>query len=98
MNRPQKSELELFTEAVQLPPEKRSAFLESACGQDVRLPANVGALLRAHVESGEFLEQAPAEIKPQTALPREKAGDRVGRYKLLRKFIDPESGLALTKP
>jgi hypothetical protein len=74
MNRPEKSAVGLFTEAVQLPAEKRSAFLEAACGKDVGLRAGVEALLRAHFESGEFLEQASAEIKP---LPGEKAGDRV---------------------
>ncbi len=93
MKRPEKSEVDLFTEAVQLPAEKRSAFLEAACGGDVELRANVEALLKAHVDSGEFLEQAPAEIKPQTGLPGEKVGDRVGRYKLLQQIGEGGCGV-----
>ncbi len=76
MNGSERSEVDLFTEAVQLPVEKRSAFLDAACGGDLDLRASVEALLKAHVESGEFLEQVPAEIKARNALPGEKAGDR----------------------
>jgi len=55
MSGSEKSEVDLFTEAVQLPAEQRSAFLEAACGGDAELQANVEALLKAHQESGEFL-------------------------------------------
>jgi serine/threonine protein kinase len=93
MNRAEKSEVDLFTEAVQLPADKRAAFLEVACGGDVELRANVEALLKAHQESGEFLEQAPPEIKAQNTLPGEKAGDRVGRYKLLQQIGEGGCGV-----
>jgi serine/threonine protein kinase len=78
---------------VQLPTEKRPAFLEAACGRDVELRASVEALLRAHTESGEFLEQPPAEIKAQNALPGEKVGDSVGRYKLLQQIGEGGCGV-----
>jgi hypothetical protein len=36
---------------------RRPGFPEAAYGDDVELRANVEALLKAHKESGEFLEQ-----------------------------------------
>jgi len=93
MNGSEKTELDLFTEAVQLPVESRSAFLEAACGGDAELRASVEALLKAHVESGEFLEQAPAEVKAQNAQPGEKVGERVGRYKLLQQIGEGGCGV-----
>src|SRR5580700_9517874 len=86
MSESEKSEVDLFTEAVQLPVEQRSAFLRSACGGNAELQANVEALLQAHGESGEFLEQTPEEIKAPASVPGEKPGDRVGRYKLLQQI------------
>ena len=93
MNGSEKNEMDLFTEAVQLPVEQRPAFLATACGGDAELRANVEALLRAHMESGEFLEQAPEEIKTQTTVPGEKTGDWIGRYKLLQQIGEGGCGV-----
>src|SRR5271155_3224883 len=93
MNGSEKSEMDLFTEAVQLPVEQRSAFLVTACGGNAELRANVEALLRAHVESGEFLEKAPEEIKAQARVPGEKTGDWIGRYKLLQQIGEGGCGV-----
>src|SRR5271168_3485081 len=93
MNGSEKSEMDLFTEAIQLPVEQRSAFLITACGGDAELRANVEALLKAHQESGEFLEQAPAEVKTQNLTPGEKVGDRIGRYKLLQQIGEGGCGV-----
>src|SRR6266446_3122459 len=93
MNGPEKSEMDLFTEAVQLPAEQRSGFLEAACGGDAEQRANIEALLKAHMQSGEFLEQAPPEVKAQATVPGEKPGDRVGRYKLLQQIGEGGCGV-----
>ena len=93
MSGPERSEVDLFTEAVQLPAEHRSAFLEAACGADSELQANVEALLKALIQSGEFLEEAPAEVKAQARVPGEKPGDWVGRYKLLQQIGEGGCGV-----
>src|SRR5258707_337237 len=93
MNESDKSEVDIFTQAVQLPAEQRSAFLVSACGGDAELRANVEALLKAHMQSGEFLEQAPAEVKAQARVSGEKPGDCVGRYKLLQQIGEGGCGV-----
>ena len=93
MNGSEKSDLDLFAEAVQLPADQRLAFLEGACGGDAELRASVEELLNAHMESGEFLERAPAEISARTTAPGEKAGDRVGRYKLLQQIGEGGCGV-----
>src|SRR6266404_8135569 len=93
MSGSEKSEVDLFTEAVQLPAEQRSAFLEAACGGDADLRASVEALLQAHMQSGEFLEQAPAEVKAQARVSGEKPGDCVGRYKLLQQIGEGGCGV-----
>ena len=93
MNGSEKSDLDLFAEAVQLPADQRLAFLASACGGDAELRASVEELLNAHMESGGFLERAPAEISARTTAPGEKAGDRVGRYKLLQQIGEGGCGV-----
>ena len=49
----------VFTEALRIPVEERSAFLERACAGDENLRRKVEALLRAHDRIGTFLEEPP---------------------------------------
>jgi hypothetical protein len=76
-------------------PAERAAYLDEACGNDADLRRRVEALLRAHAQSGSFLDR-PAMVSEgevtdplpsgqnQTAshLP-ERAESRIGPYKLL---------------
>lgn len=39
-------DLEVFTEAIQLPVEQRAAFLDEVCGQDERRRRRLDALLK----------------------------------------------------
>ena len=76
---------ELFDEAIQLPPERRGAFLESACGADARLRVEVEALLSADTTAGAFLSDPaynPAEVAAKL-LGEENVGTRIGHYRLV---------------
>src|SRR5580693_5483260 len=79
----------VFTEAIQLPADERAAYLASACGGDADLRQKVEALLHTHDHVGDFLEASPqkaaieARVESSTG---EKAGDRIGRYKLLQQI------------
>jgi len=78
----------IFHGALQLPQDQRSDYLMQACGGDPSLRERVAALLRAHEQNGAFLKESagPAQQKTMViSLPlTEKAGDRIGRYKLLQ--------------
>ena len=51
---------DLYHRALALTPERRTTFLEQACGDDADLRAEVDSLLAAHEQAGEFIE-APHE-------------------------------------
>src|SRR5438067_7256692 len=84
-------EKEIFVQALDITPtEERLRFLTSACGKDAVLLARVQALLRAD-ESGEsFLPEQP---KATVVAITEKAGDRIGRYKLLQQIGEGGCGV-----
>jgi serine/threonine protein kinase/tetratricopeptide (TPR) repeat protein len=89
-------EVEVFTEAIQLPVEQRSAFLEQACKGDLRLRRRVEELLQTHDQAGDFLEQSPQKAALDAksgAAVGEKAGDRIGRYKLLQQIGEGGCGV-----
>ena len=46
----------IFADAVELPPDERSAFVARACGSDADLLREVVSLLLAHDGNGQFLE------------------------------------------
>jgi hypothetical protein len=49
----------VFTEALRVPVQERSAFLEQVCAGDENLRHEVEALLRAHDRLENFLDEPP---------------------------------------
>ena len=89
---------EVFIAAVEKPdgPE-RAAYLAAACGQDAQMRQRIDNLLREHQRAGSFLEEPAAPpAKPATVLSAqviERAGDRIGRYKLLQEIGEGGCGV-----
>src|SRR6266516_2783242 len=95
MNTP-KDEETIFAAALALPPEQRAACLDQACGGDAALRQRVETLLKAHA-AGAFLEEPAAPVASHTLqiFPpvSERAGDRIGRYKLLQQIGEGGCGV-----
>jgi serine/threonine protein kinase/tetratricopeptide (TPR) repeat protein len=92
----QKRDLDVFTEAVQLPTEERIAFLERACAEDKDLRLRIEALLRSNERAGDFLEQpitGSIGAERMKSVAGEKPGDRVDRYKLLQQIGEGGCGV-----
>ena len=95
MPEPVRRQIEIFAAALELPAgAEREAYLQQACGNEAGLRQRIEAPLQAHEAAGTFLESSAggvpggaldATTQPELA-PREKAGDRIGRYKLLEKI------------
>lgn len=90
MSDPEHTEESLFEQCLELEPEKRRAFLDSACGEDSELRKAVLNLLRSHETSGGFLETMnQADFTEVTkrleriAPSEESSGDQIGRYQIL---------------
>jgi eukaryotic-like serine/threonine-protein kinase len=80
---------QLLEEALRLPPEQRSGFLEPACGTDVELRSEVESLIAAHQEAGSrFLTPAAELFKVTTsASPTPIPLDEViGPYRLIEQL------------
>ncbi len=90
-------ELAVFSAARRLPAGERAAYLDEACAGDAALRQRVEELLQASEEAGDFLE-SPAAVPPgetvrSAAMPAEKPGDRIGRYKLLQQIGEGGCGV-----
>src|SRR5437667_120773 len=90
----------LVTLAVEKTAAERVAFLDRECSGDAELRQRVEALLGAHAKAGEFLNEPPAAVSAKTfvittgMIPiTEKAGDRIGRYKLLQQIGEGGCGV-----
>jgi len=87
----------IFDAAMELPPEQRAAHLDHACGGDAALRQRIESLLKAGDSSCGFLDSPtdPVAVEPTNVLPSsfEKAGDRIGRYKLLQQIGEGGCGV-----
>ncbi len=106
MNPPPNREVGLFSAALELPASQRAAYLAAACADDPALRLHLEALLRVHEDAIPFLEGPahPAQESPMGAeapgptvrlsVPlAEKAGGRIGRYKLLQQIGEGGCGV-----
>jgi eukaryotic-like serine/threonine-protein kinase len=105
MSDPIDREVAFFSAARRLAARERAAYLDEACAGNAALRQRVEELLRASEEAGGFLQepapgaQRPADTLtvpnplPNVAAPGEKAGDRIGRYKLLQQIGEGGCGV-----
>jgi serine/threonine protein kinase len=91
------------------PPDERDDYLREACAGDAEMFERLQGLLRAYDRAGKFLESSrtdesdsnlaivePAALPQPTItlpMPTEKAGDRIGRYKLLQRIGEGGCGV-----
>ncbi|MBL8730056.1 MAG: SUMF1/EgtB/PvdO family nonheme iron enzyme [Planctomycetes bacterium] len=71
----------IFLRAIELPDDQRRSFLDSACGGDALLRAEVEALLDADGRASGFLRPGQAAALLQAI--GERPGVRIGRYRLI---------------
>ena len=75
------NERDIFIEALQQPDaEKRTAYMDQACGEDTKLRERVEALLHQEEGLDSFLEQPAYEFNEPTTSPmeRENVGQVIG--------------------
>jgi eukaryotic-like serine/threonine-protein kinase len=90
---PNNREKEIFEQALEIESDaERLAFVRKACGEDAALCARVQVLLKSYETADDFLPDNPAGGAP-VAPVIEKAGDRIGRYKLREKIGEGGCGL-----
>ena len=89
MPQPSEREIEVFNIALDLPASQRPTYLDEACAGDAVLRQRVEELLLAGETAGSFLD-SPVAPTPEMGriedLPKEKSGDRIGRYKILQQI------------
>src|SRR5260370_25822777 len=95
MNEPQKPVGAIFDAAIELPPERRVAYVQEACAGDDPLRQRVEALLRAHRSAETFMDSPAVDPRRETPVvkPAERPGDRIGRYKLLEQIGEGGCGV-----
>jgi serine/threonine protein kinase/tetratricopeptide (TPR) repeat protein len=103
MREPFQRELAVFSIARRMPAAARGAYLDQTCAEDPPLRQRVEELLRASDDAEGFLGDPAPGAQPSAApapctvvlssADGEKAGDRIGRYKLLQQIGEGGCGL-----
>jgi eukaryotic-like serine/threonine-protein kinase len=73
---------QVFQSALDLPTERRSEFLDAQCGTDNDLRAEVGSLISAHENAGEFIENSASDMAAALIDTASRHPTRVGQYKI----------------
>ena len=76
----------IFDEAIQKPAGERATLVSDACAGDPQLRAQLEKLIRAHETAGDFLGSPTVAIRAKPAAAEERAGARIGPYKLLERI------------
>jgi len=81
---------QILEEALQVAPDERRAYLESACGQDDELRTEVESLIASHEEAGsQFLAAAAPEILELTSAGnplQTRPNQVIGHYRLVEEI------------
>src|SRR5216684_5943973 len=81
---------EILEQALRIAPERRQAYLDSACGADAELRAEVESLISSHQEAGsQFLGAAAPEVLDLASglsSAASRAGQCVGPYKIVEEI------------
>lgn len=79
---------EVLQEALDLPPDQRSAYVDRACGSDVELAQEVHSLAAAHTESGDFIETPAIEADADVlfSLGETNIGRVIGPYRIVERL------------
>ena len=59
----------IFQTAIELPPERRREFLDTACANDPDLRSEVESLISSFELSGDFIEGSAADVRSSVAAP-----------------------------
>ncbi|MES1245352.1 MAG: serine/threonine-protein kinase [Acidobacteriota bacterium] len=69
--------------ALERPPGERAPYLDSACGEDSDLRAEVGSLMASEAALDDFIEEPLFDLHSADGW---SAGDRVGPYRIVREI------------
>src|SRR6185436_18411538 len=84
--------IDIFNEAKARPVGAgRDQYLADTCRDEPGLKEQVLSLLRAHDSAGDFLKSTQAV--PLDRAPTEKAGDKIGRYRILQQIGEGGCGV-----